>query len=324
MSIYTGFGDAGQTKLLAGAVTWKDDPRVSVYGTLDEATSALGMARATTSYDDICRDIIGLQSELINVMTELATPPQANPVVKPVDSTDVKRLEGKVDGYEKERVATHKFTLPGWSQASAAIDLARTIVRRAERSLVTLGRQEKVNPDLLRYLNRLSDLLYVMARVEEQREIKKLIAKTLQTPEKTGCTSCKLNLEVRDRLVKAGICRAQQIGVPMVLALADEGGNLVEMRCMDGALPVSVGLAPNKACTAASVRMPTHELGRLAQPGAPLYGIETNTPNLTLVGGGFPLVVNGAVIGAVGVSGGSVEQDMEVAQAMVAALAEID
>jgi uncharacterized protein GlcG (DUF336 family) len=88
---------------------------------------------------------------------------------------------------------------------------------------------------------------------------------------------------------------------------------------MDNALIVSISLAPNKAYTAATVRLPTQELARLSQPEAPLYGIATNVPNLTLIGGGIPLQQNGRVIGAVGVSGGSVEQDIEVAQAMVAA-----
>jgi uncharacterized protein GlcG (DUF336 family) len=89
---------------------------------------------------------------------------------------------------------------------------------------------------------------------------------------------------------------------------------------MDNALKVSIELAPHKAFTAAAVRMPTHELAAASQPGASLFGIDVNIPNLTLVGGGYPLKQNGELVGAVGVSGGSVEQDQDVALAMVAAL----
>lgn len=140
-----------------------------------------------------------------------------------------------------------------------------------------------------------------------------------EQPQKVGNTKVVLSLATCDRLIEAGIRRAQQIGVPMVLAVVDESGNLVAFRRMDGALVVSITLAPHKASTAATVRLPTEELASLAQPGAPLYGIDVNIPNLTLVGGGLPLVADGVTIGGVGVSGGSVEQDVDVAQAMVAA-----
>ena len=128
-----------------------------------------------------------------------------------------------------------------------------------------------------------------------------------------------LTLAGCDKMIEAGIRRAQEIGVPMVLAVVDSGGNLLELRRMDDALLVSTSLAPRKAYTAVALRMPTSKLAEMAQPGAPLFGIDVSTPELTLVGGGLPLFSGGSVIGAVGVSGGSVEQDTDVAQAMVAA-----
>lgn len=131
-----------------------------------------------------------------------------------------------------------------------------------------------------------------------------------------GLTDC-------DRIIDAGMRRAHAIGVPMVLAVVDAGGNLIETRRMDDALVVSITLAPSKAYTAASVRMATQDLAQLSQPNAPLFGIDVSIPNLTLVGGGIPLRQDGHVVGAVGVSGGSVEQDIEVAQAMVDAFASI-
>ena len=123
-----------------------------------------------------------------------------------------------------------------------------------------------------------------------------------------------------DRMIEAGIRRANEVGVPMVLSVVDAGGHVMETRRMDDALVVSIALAPHKAYTAATVRMPTQDLARVSQPGESLYGIDVNIPNLTLVGGGLPLRQDGRVVGAVGVSGGSVEQDVDVAQAMVHAL----
>jgi ATP:cob(I)alamin adenosyltransferase len=335
MSIYTRGGDKGQTSLLGGARVPKDSLRIEVYGTLDEATSTLGLARATTRHDDICRDIIELQGEFIGVMAELASGRttegshgrQKRPAEVPeVRASQVQRLERQIDHYEVERIPSNQFVRPGGSPASAAIDMARTFVRRAERRLIALSREEDINPHLVEYFNRLSDLLYVMARIDEQREIERAVREQFQdvsegkrgeSARTHGDHGMTLRLSDCDRMIEAGIRRANDIGVPMVLAVVDAAGQLLESRRMDDALVVSVALAPNKAHTAATVRMPTHELAKLSQPQGPLFGIDANIPSLTLVGGGLPLQQAGRVLGAVGASGGSVDQDIEVAQAML-------
>jgi ATP:cob(I)alamin adenosyltransferase len=324
--IYTRGGDKGETSLLAGGRVAKDDPRVNVYGTLDEATSALGMARAATGSDEICADIIDLQGTLIQVMGEVAARPSDKPSkyeVPRVKPEQIEQLERRIDYYLAEQVPQSSFLRPGISLAAGALDIARSTVRRAERFLVGLNRTEPINPELIKFINRLSDLLYIMARIDEQREIERIVRKSLATPgqpKKEWTSKMTLTLNDCDRMVVAGIKRAEEIGVPMVLAVVNAGGNIVELRRMDDALEISVTLAPHKAYSAASVRIPTHELAELSQPGQPLYGIDINIPNLTLVGGGLPLKVDGKLLGAVGVSGGSVEQDIDVAQAMVAAL----
>ena len=127
-----------------------------------------------------------------------------------------------------------------------------------------------------------------------------------------------LTLQDSNRMVEAGMKRAQEIGVPMVLSVVDQNGDVIESRRMDDALVISVTLAPHKAYTAATVRVPTHVLAEVGQPGGSLYGIDVNLPKVTLVGGGFPLKKDGKVVGAVGVSGGSVAEDIAVAEAMVA------
>jgi ATP:cob(I)alamin adenosyltransferase len=333
--IYTRGGDAGQTSLLGGARIAKDDLRVEVYGTLDETTSALGLARATSRYDDICQQIIDLQGELIPVMSEIATLPGAplkKGVIPHLQPEQVERLEQVIDVYNGEWIQSGHFVRPGGSQASAALDMARATCRRAERRLISLGRTEEINPDLLKYLNRLSDLLYVLARIDEQRTIVDTIKKQLEPsseflsqknnrpPTDRGAQIMRENLSLTladcDRLMQAGIKKAEAVGVPMVLSIVDQNGDVIETRRMDNALIISITLAPNKAHTAAVVRLPTAELAKLSQPGQPLFGIDANQPRLTLLGGGIPLNKNGKAVGAVGVSGGSIEQDIAVARAM--------
>lgn len=331
--VYTRGGDAGQTSLLGGIRVDKDDARIEVYGTLDEGTSMLGMARATTEYDDLCRHIIDIQGELIPIMAEAAFVKGEKelkfevPQVKPEQVT---RLEGIIDFYNKEWIQTGQFVRPGGSQASGMMDMARAIFRRAERRLISLNRHEAMNPHLMKYVNRLSDTLYVFARIDEQRTLIETIKDSLPSGMKTAVMqengrSCQGEIDMApsltecDRMVEAGMKKADEIGVPMVLTVVDQNGDIIESRRMDDALIVSVTLAPHKAYTAATVRLATHELAKVAQPGESLYSIDVNLPKITLVGGGLPLSKDGKVVGAVGVSGGSVEQDIAVAEAMVAA-----
>jgi len=328
--VYTRGGDAGQTSLLGGIRVEKDDARIEVYGTLDEGTSMLGMARATTQYDDLCRHIIDIQGELIPIMAEAAFVKGEKELkfdVPQVQPEQVTRLEGIIDFYNQEWIQTGQFVRPGGSQASGMMDMARAIFRRAERRLISLNRHEALNPHLMKYVNRLSDTLYVLARIDEQRTLIQTITNNLPIEMKTavipqnsqGEIDMAPTLNECDRMVEAGMKKAQEIGCPMVLTVVDQNGDVIESRRMDDALIVSVTLAPHKAYTAATVRLATHELAKVAQPGQPLYSIDVNLPKITLVGGGLPLSKDGKVVGAVGVSGGSVEQDIAVAEAMVTA-----
>ncbi|NLH81604.1 MAG: cob(I)yrinic acid a,c-diamide adenosyltransferase [Phyllobacteriaceae bacterium] len=332
MSLYTRGGDQGDTSLLGGVRVPKDSPRIEVYGTLDETTSTLGLARALTRFDDVVADLSQLQGEFIDVMGELASGPfdPAAAAALPrgrsfrVGPTQVARLEATIDRYQAERLPAKGFVRPGGSRAGAALDMARTFVRRAERRLVQLAREEPVNPELMKYFNRLSDLFFIMARIDEQREVAALVTAELMVATGTanGGATKMIGLETTNRMMAAGIAKANEIGVPMVLSACDGAGQLVELRRMEGSLPISLTLAPMKAHTAAAVRLPTADIGALARPDGALWGLDGNIPGVTLVGGGLPLQAGGRVVGAVGVSGGSVEQDVSVARAMVAAFAE--
>jgi uncharacterized protein GlcG (DUF336 family) len=129
-----------------------------------------------------------------------------------------------------------------------------------------------------------------------------------------------VTLRTAQAVVQAARKKADEIGVPMNIAVVDEGNNLAAFARMDGAWLGSIDIAQNKAYTARAFDMETRALAPLAQPGGPLYGIEaSNDGNLIVFAGGIPLTVRGRVVGAIGVSGGSVEQDQEVAEAGVGA-----
>jgi uncharacterized protein GlcG (DUF336 family) len=130
------------------------------------------------------------------------------------------------------------------------------------------------------------------------------------------------NLDLALELIVAAKKKATEIGVPMVIAVVDAGGNLVALQRMGQALLVSIDIAINKAYTAVAVKIPTHELAKVAQPGQPLFGIHNaDGGRVVIFGGGFPLKLNNEIIGGIGVSGGSVEEDIQCAEAALERLA---
>jgi cob(I)alamin adenosyltransferase len=175
--ITTGTGDTGYTGLLGEQRVAKYAPRPEVLGTVDEATSALGLARATSN-DQKVKDIIyQIQRELYLLMGELATPAEVyNKVGLQITTEHVQRLEKLEETLKQEVDIPNKFIIPGDTPAGAALDLARTIIRRAERLAVKLLHDGVIaNGEVIRYLNRLSDLVFILARyVEVKSSVAKL------------------------------------------------------------------------------------------------------------------------------------------------------
>jgi cob(I)alamin adenosyltransferase len=162
-------GDGGFTSLFGGERVSKADPRPETYGTIDEASSALGLARATAAREQTQAIILSIQKDLQILAAELATGALSQtPYPYRIEVTHVQRLENLIADLQKEVTLPNEFILPGKTLSSAAIDLARTIIRRAERRAVLLY-QEKIidNPQVLAFLNRLADLLFTLARYEE-------------------------------------------------------------------------------------------------------------------------------------------------------------
>jgi cob(I)alamin adenosyltransferase len=171
VKIYTRTGDAGDTGLFDGTRVAKDDPRVAAYGDVDEVNAWLGLANTEVGESDLRPMLERIQRDLFAVGARLADPSRkiADRVSKAaVTSEDISRLEAWIDGLESELPTLRRFILAGGCRSGAMLHVARTICRRAERAIVSLGR-DAFEPEVLIYVNRLSDLLFVMARVANHR-----------------------------------------------------------------------------------------------------------------------------------------------------------
>ena len=167
--IYTKGGDAGQTSLAGGQRVSKDDPRIEAYGTVDELNATLALAEVSCQNEPRLSDLASIlrrvQHELFNLGSILATKPEdVHPKQARVTDAEVSQLEREIDAMNAELPPLRSFVLPGGTRVNAELHLARTVCRRAERALVTLSRREEVPPETVRYLNRLSDALFVFSR----------------------------------------------------------------------------------------------------------------------------------------------------------------
>jgi cob(I)alamin adenosyltransferase len=167
MKLYTGLGDQGSTDLL-GERVGKDDPRIELIGTLDEVTSSIGFARSLASVARSGEWLLAVQRDLYRIMAELAFTDEMRPDSYRFSAERVEWLSASTDIASDEIELPRHFIIPGETTAGAALDVARAISRRAERLAVVLHHAGRMNnPEILRYLNRLSSLLFVLARVEE-------------------------------------------------------------------------------------------------------------------------------------------------------------
>ncbi len=171
MKIYTKSGDLGETSLFGGRRVPKHHLRIEAYGTVDELNSILGLVASQFAEPDLQELVERVQTELFEVGADLATPIDAKTshVVR-VNAHNIARLEQEIDAWQESLPQLQSFILPGGSVTGATLHIARTVCRRAERAITALADEEEIHPDALRYLNRLSDWLFVLARVVNQRQ----------------------------------------------------------------------------------------------------------------------------------------------------------
>lgn len=336
-NVYTRTGDSGQTGLFGGSRVPKQSVAVEAYGTVDEANAAIGAAK-TLQPDDIREELQGIQLRLFVLAAELASDAKGRAILdNRISTDDVVDLEHLIDRCLAFTGPQRQFVVPGRDPASAALHEARTVVRRAERRMLTLGEHEPVRSELVKYVNRLSDTLYALARVQETRHdlarvegiVRAAVARALGAqpvaptppagPDATGSGDARgaraWDLATAKRLAAAAEARASELGVPIVFAAADAGGNLMLLHRMEDSLLGSIDIATNKAFTSAAFKLPTDALADLVLPGGSLYGIEqSNGGRVVVFGGGVPVFRDGRIAGAIGVSGGTVAEDMDIAQ----------
>jgi cob(I)alamin adenosyltransferase len=167
--IYTRTGDDGTTGLIGGKRVPKDSLRVEACGSLDELNALIGVVLSQTLPEPVDRILQTVQQHLFIIGAELATPDENERQNAGIGDGTVRSLENEIDRMEEKLPPLRQFILPGGSLAGAELHMARTVARRAERHCVSLSRLEKVNPKILRYLNRLSDLCFVLARYVNQQ-----------------------------------------------------------------------------------------------------------------------------------------------------------
>ena len=349
MSIYTKTGDAGITMLQDGKPIPKHHPVIQAMAALDELNAHVGMVRSQISTAEPPDDIEQIQKNIMTIMSLISTtagkkPPahsrtghktaESNPALTgsglstgwdEIFADEVTVLESKIDKLTSVMPAMTSFVTYGTCPKSATIDLARAVARRAETSLTQIAETCLYAKTTLAYINRLSDYLYVKARYADfehtvTQAVKDVLSKT-DTSAHSGeispeapTANC-INLTQAKSMLEKIEHKAKESNLPIVAACVNASGNPVALHVMDGAFLISYEAALAKAYTSAALKMPTAELNRLVQPGQPFYGLESIGGGKILpIGGGVPLFDrDGQLVGAIGVSGGTAEQDHELA-----------
>lgn len=315
MQLYTRNGDSGMTDTLNNRIP-KSDQLIHLLGTMDEFTSSLGVAKSFDEFDTVSRDISEIQRQVIAVNSQIAGGGQY------LDKALIEAFEKKIDGYQKVTGSFDGFILQGESTLSSSLDVSRTIIRRAERIAVELNSKGLLDSIVPAYINRLSDLIYSMARYTELvGRIKKTVGNVLAEISGTKAEntapgpSDKLSLDSAKHIAEEIEKEAERNGLNAVIAIADEGANLILLHKMDSSFIASIDIAMNKAYTSAALKMTTEEAGRLSRPGSPLYGLQyTNSGRIVVFAGGVPLIRDSKLLGGLGVSGGTAEQDKMLAE----------
>ncbi len=174
--IYTKNGDEGETNLFLGGKLSKNDIRVEAFGTVDELVSSLGFAKTLTEKEDVINILEMLQHSLFKIGAELSSDSnKTEKIINIITNEDVNEIESIIDSITEKIDLGNEFIMPGTSSSSAAIDISRTVARRLERVVVSINTNEMINKNILIFLNRISDLLFVVGRYEDEgKDIKKI------------------------------------------------------------------------------------------------------------------------------------------------------
>lgn len=340
MKIYTKHGDGGMTTLMSATQISKADERINALGTIDELTSQMGLAKAyiasmNTADSATCvAHFDRVQGVLMTIMAGIADPRNKKHTVT---AEETAFLEYIIDAVEASFPREHKFILPGYCELSARLDVARTTARRAERVIAVMDRKYAASAPAKAYLNRLSDYLYMLGRKADYDEAQRRESGGAAPAAAASANGSAVDSIVEEVLRRVGEARpldlakatrlieevekcAKAMGKQAVIAVCNSEGNPIAVHVMDGAFLVSYDVAIKKAYTAVSVKMPTKDLYELVQPGQTFYGLQ-NVDKMVCFGGGVPLKVGDTIVGGLGISGGTGEEDHALCECGIRAFA---
>ena len=398
MEVYTGYGDKGMTDLSHTKNVSKSDDRVCLMGSVEELMSHIGLVRVLVSDGDVVRMLEKI-SETLKKITDGVSDPYNREFKVSEDRTEL--LEEEI-GRMKEIFSGEKLPiLPGDSRVAAEVDVTRAVARRAERELALVSVKFGSDTGAKKYMNRLSDYFYVLARYVDVAKIKEKKAEAAESvqgavrsenagteiventanvatnasvanaggqdpqlaqkndvqafnvQDKTVTTTAggntamaqndsmaantamiqevlkrmgiqgRITLDSAKRLIEKIEQEALRRNKPSVIAVCTPDGNPVAVHVMDGSFLVSFDMAVKKAYTSVAVKMSTMELSRLTQPGQTFYGLGKMSDNIVIFGGGVPLKVGYTIIGGLGISGGTGEEDNSLAEYGLQVLKEV-
>ena len=386
MEVYTGYGDKGMTDLSHTKNVSKSDDRVCLMGSVEELMSHIGLVRVLVSDGDVVRMLEKI-SETLKKITDGVSDPYNREFKVNEDRTQL--LEEEI-GRMKEIFSGERLpVLPGDSRVAAEIDVTRAVARRAERELALVSVKFGSDTGAKKFMNRLSDYFYVLARYVDAAKIGEKNAETAEGVQRSvksetagieynvgaeasgtvtttvggntamaqndsmavntaliqevpttvgGNTAMaqndsmavntamiqevlkrmgiqgRITLDSAKRLIEKIEQEAQRRNKPSVIAVCSPDGNPVAVHVMDGSFLVSFDMAVKKAYTSVAVKMSTMELSRLTQPGQTFYGLGKMSDNIVIFGGGVPLKVGDTIIGGLGISGSTSEEDNSLAE----------
>ena len=398
MEVYTGYGDKGMTDLSHTKNVSKSDDRICLMGSVEELMSHIGLVRVLVDDVDVVRMLEKISETLKKIIDGVSDPYNREFKVSE-DRTEL--LEEEI-GRMKEIFSGEKLPiLPGDSRVAAEVDVTRAVARRAERELALVSVKFGSDTGAKKYMNRLSDYFYVLARYVDVAKIKEKKAEAVESvqgavrsenagteiventanvatnasvanaggqdpqlaqkndvqafnvQDKTVTTTAggntamaqndsmaantamiqevlkrmgiqgRITLDSAKRLIEKIEQEALRRNKPSVIAVCSPDGNPVAVHVMDGSFLVSFDMAVKKAYTSVAVKMSTMELSRLTQPGQTFYGLGKMSDNIVIFGGGVPLKVGDTIIGGLGISGGTGEEDNSLAEYGLQVLKEV-
>ena len=339
MSIYTKRGDRGITDMAHAGNISKSDDRIRLMGEADELNSHIELVKSMLRQSEILQLLERIQKNLDLIAAGVSNPYDRD---CKVSEKETAVLEAETDKMEAlcEKPVPEKLT--GKSRLAAEIDIARTVARRTERCLAQVSVKFGADTESKRFLNRLSDYLYILARYIEYYsdlsvELSDDYAGALPEPSDSNTDVLKKTADINEAVIQEVLKRmgiqsritldtakklierleqeAVRRGQRAVIAVCNPEGNPVAVHVMDGAFLVSFDVAMKKAYTAVAVKMSTMELSKIAQPGGTFYGVDKlDGGKIVIFGGGIPLKSGNTIIGGLGISGGTGEEDHSLAE----------